>query len=202
MKFLDVSLCIFWYLSKPVQKIQKDTKRYMYLLEKNQKIQKDTKRYMYLFVSFCIFWFFSKRYMYLFVSFCIFWTGFERYQKIHKDTSKNFIVNKNANTHNYSFETFMVLSRLNLCRIRFRFRRINAWFEKYSQQQIIRGVIKSCCISTQLFIVWVSELSNVSQKKSGAIGPLLFSWTVLCFTFSLWKVLQVSKFQKSRIPKT
>ena len=36
--YLDVSLCIFMYLLKPVE-----------------KIQKDTKRYMYLFVSFCIF---------------------------------------------------------------------------------------------------------------------------------------------------
>ena len=198
------------YLLVSFETGSKDTKRYKKIHvsfgKKNQKIQKDTKRYMYLFVSFCIFWFFFPKdtciFLYLFVSFEPVSKDTKRYIKIHKDTSKNFIVNKNANTHNYSFETFMVLSRLNLCRIRFRFRRINAWFEKYSQQQIIRGVIKSCCISTQLFIVWVSELSNVSQKKSGAIGPLLFSWTVLCFTFSLWKVLQVSKFQKSRIPKT
>ena len=186
--YLYVSLCIFWNRLRRYKKIQKDTCIFLYLFVSFDFFQK-------IHVSFCIF-------LYLFVSFEPVSKDTKRYIKIHKDTSKNFIVNKNANTHNYSFETFMVLSRLNLCRIRFRFRRINAWFEKYSQQQIIRGVIKSCCISTQLFIVWVSELSNVSQKKSGAIGPLLFSWTVLCFTFSLWKVLQVSKFQKSRIPKT
>ena len=105
----------------------------MYLLkpvEKIQKIQKDTKN---IHVSFCIFLylliFFPKDtciFLYLFVSFEPVSKDTKRYLKIHKDTSKNFIVNKNANTHNYSFETFMVLSRLNLCRIRFRFRRINA----------------------------------------------------------------------------
>ena len=57
--YLYVSLCIFMYLLKSVQKIQiqkiqKDTKRYMYLLEKVKRYKKikDTKRYMYLFVSF------------------------------------------------------------------------------------------------------------------------------------------------------
>ena len=47
--YLYVSLCIFMYLLKPVQKIPKDTNRYMYLLEKNKrykKIQKDTLRYI------------------------------------------------------------------------------------------------------------------------------------------------------------
>ena len=81
---------------------------------------------MYLYVSFDFFPKDTCIFLYLFVSFEPVSKDTKRYIKIHKDTSKNFIVNKNANTHNYSFETFMVLSRLNLCRIRFRFRRINA----------------------------------------------------------------------------
>ena len=65
MKFLDVSLCIFMYLLVSFETGSKDTKRYKKIhvsFGKNQKIQKDTKRYMYLFVSFCIFLYLLNRF--------------------------------------------------------------------------------------------------------------------------------------------
>ena len=46
--YLVVSLCIFMYLLKSVQKIQKDTCIVLYLLSRFRKILKDTLRYIHI----------------------------------------------------------------------------------------------------------------------------------------------------------